>query len=340
MTGGKSYFLGGSMNSLLKNLLLGGSATALAVGAAYAQGAAAPADDIETINSSAGRLDLQGFTQPTPVTVIGIDTINRDAKVNLGDEIRELPQIRSGTSIQTGSNTGCVVQVNAGLDSVSLRNLGAQRNLVLFDHQRVTASSIQEGIVDLSLIPTGLVQRVDVVTGGASAAWGSDAVTGVINIVINKTYEGFKGNVTYSNSTEVSNPVYKASLAWGTSFLGGKGHIVAAADITHADEDLFSGDVWRSHAPNGRGFVYNSAYCNAITYPTGKTTGGTCSSINAGQPALIYAYNLGNTQTVTGGLIANNTAGVTGAPVAAGGLKGTMFVGDNGDPQRFNYGTL
>ncbi|MBV9548510.1 MAG: TonB-dependent receptor plug domain-containing protein, partial [Alphaproteobacteria bacterium] len=155
------------MNNLLKNLLLGGSATALTVGAAftsaYAQGnapAPAPADDIETVNSSAGRLDLQGFTQPTPVTVIGIDTINRDAKINIGDEIRELPQIRGGTSIQTGSNVGCVVQVNAGLDSVALRNLGANRNLVLFDHQRVTSSTIQEGIVDISLIPSALVQRV------------------------------------------------------------------------------------------------------------------------------------------------------------------------------------
>src|SRR3569833_940834 len=108
------------MNNLMKNLLLGGSATALTIGAsltaAYAQATApaptAPADDIETVNSSAGRINLQGFAQPTPVTVIGIETLNRDAKVNIGDEIRELPQIRGGNSIQTGSNTGCVVQVN------------------------------------------------------------------------------------------------------------------------------------------------------------------------------------------------------------------------------------
>ena len=313
------------MNSLLKNLLLGGSATALAFGASYsaanAQPAAGSADDIETVNSSAGRLDLQGFTQPTPVTVIGIDTLNRDAKVNIGDEIRELPQIRGGTSIQTGSNVGCVVQVDAGVDTVALRNLGAQRNLVLFDHQRVSSSTIQEGFVDLSLIPSGLVQRVDVVTGGASAAWGSDAVTGVINIVINKTYEGFKGSVTYSDSTEVSNPVYKASLAWGTSFLGGKGHIVAAADITKADADLFQGDVWRSHAPNGRGFVYNSAYCaGTIVYAGTATTGGTCSSVAAGQPALVQGfYSLGSTQTVEGGLVNSNTNGVAGSPIAASG---------------------
>ncbi|MBV9550158.1 MAG: TonB-dependent receptor [Alphaproteobacteria bacterium] len=209
----------------------------------------------------------------------------------------------------------------------------------------------QDGQVDLSLIPSGLVQRVDVVTGGASAAWGSDAVTGVINIVINKTYEGFKGNVTYSNSTEVSNPVYKLSAAWGTSFMGGKGHIVAAVDITHADADLFAGDVWRSHTPNGRGLVYNSAYCaGAIVYASG-TTNGTCSSVAVGQPALIYAYGLGNTQTVEGGLIASNTNGTAGSPIANAGnasgvapggnyLKGVYFQADNKNPVQFNYGTL
>ena len=336
--------------SLLQSLLMGSSVLSLTLGAsftpAYAQGGAsavAAPDNIETVNSSAGRLDLQGFTQPTPVTVIGIETLNRDAKVNIGDEIRELPQIRSGASIQNGSNTGCVVQVNAGVDTVALRNLGAQRNLVLFDHQRVSPSTIQDGQVDLSLIPSSLVQRVDVVTGGASAAWGSDAVTGVINIVINKTYEGFKGSATYSNSTEVGNPVYKASVAWGTSFLGGKGHIVAAADITHADADVMGGDVWRSHGPDGRGFVYNSAYCSTIVYAGTATTGGTCSSINAGQPALIYAFGTGgSTQSVVGGLVQTNTSGVTGAAIGTNTtyLKGTMFVGSGSAPERFNYGTL
>jgi len=333
------------MNSLLKNLLLGGSATALAVGAAYAQGATAPAptDDIETVNSSAGRVNLEGFSQPTPVTVIGIDVLNRDAKTNIGDEIRELPQIRGGTSITTGSNTGCVVQVDAGLDSVALRNLGAQRNLVLFDHQRVSASAIQEGIVDLSLIPTGLVQRIDVVTGGASAAWGSDAVTGVINIVINKTYEGFKGSATYSQSTEVNLPIYKASLTWGTSFLGGKGHIVASADITHDDQDYFQGNVWASHAPNGKGFVYNSAYCSSIVYAGTATTGGTCASVNAGQPVQVYAFGTGGSvQSTVGGLVQSNTSGTAGSAIGTNQsyLKGTMFVGSGSTPSQFNYGTM
>jgi outer membrane receptor protein involved in Fe transport len=332
------------MNNLLKQLLLGGSATALVAGASFtaalAQENNSGALDIETVNSSASRIDLKGFEAPTPVTVIGVDTLNRDAKVQIGDEIRELPQIRGGNSITTGSFSGNLAQVNAGVDTVSIRGLGAQRNLVLFDHQRVVSSTVQDGYVDLSLIPSGVTQRVDVVTGGASAAWGSDAVTGVVNIVINKTFEGFKGSVTYSNSTEVSKPVYRASMAWGTAFLGGKGHTVLAADWTMDSDPLFAGEQWQAHQPNGRAFVYNPAYCSNIVYPGGGSSGGSCASVNPGQPLQIYAYGTGQTRYVQGGLVNGNSGGVAGAPIAANALKGTMFVGNEDTPTLFNYGTL
>ena len=75
---------------------------------------------------------------------------------------------------------------------LNLRNLGTIRTLVLFDGQRVVASDISGG-VDLGAFPSALVQRVDVVTGGASAAWGSDAVAGVVNFVLNKNFTGTEG---------------------------------------------------------------------------------------------------------------------------------------------------
>jgi len=295
--------------------------------------------DVETVTSSASRIDLKGFEAPTPVTVIGVDTLNRDAKVNIGDEIRELPQIRGGNSITTGSSSGNLSQVNAGADTVSIRGLGSSRNLVLFDHQRVGSANVQDGTVDISLIPSGLTQRVDVVTGGASAAWGSDAVTGVVNIVLNKTFEGFKGSVNYTNSTLVEDPTYKASFAWGTSFLGGKGHLVAAADFTLANTPIFPGDVARNNNDRGRSFVYNSAYCAAITYPAGKTTGGTCSTVT-GAPLNVYAYGTGTTQSVQGGLVTGSTAGAAGSAATTNSFKGTMFEGPDATPAAFNYGTL
>jgi outer membrane receptor protein involved in Fe transport len=330
------------MNNLLKQLLLGGSATALLAGGALAQNAGEL--DVETVQSSVSRIDLKGFEAPTPVTVIGIEQINRDAKVQLGDQIRELPQIRGGTAITSGSGTNNLVNVNAGADTVSIRGMGAQRNLVLFDRQRVVISNIQDGTVDLALIPSGLTQRVDVVTGGASAVWGSDAVTGVINIVLNKTFQGFKGSFTYSNNTEIENSAYRASLAWGTSFLGGKGHIVAAADWNISNQTLFPGDLMRRGVTrnDGRGLVYNPAYCSSANIrPTGAPgSTSTCSSPNAGQPLLTYAYGVGSTTAVQGGLVTGNTGGTAGSGLASGGLKGTMFVGSDADPQQFYYGTV
>jgi iron complex outermembrane receptor protein len=172
----------------LKQFLLGGSATALVAAASFSAAFAQDnsALDIEEISSSASRIDLKGFEAPTPVSVVGIEQINRDAKVQIGDQIRELPQVRGGQGINSGSNSRNVAQANAAIDTVSIRNLGANRNLVLIDRQRVVASSVQAGEVDIAMIPSSVVQRVDVVTGGASSAWGSDAVTGVINLVITR----------------------------------------------------------------------------------------------------------------------------------------------------------
>jgi outer membrane receptor protein involved in Fe transport len=328
------------MNTLLKKLMLGGSATALVAGASFLPALAQDtALDIETIQSSVSRIDLKGFEAPTPVTVVGIEQLNRDAKIQLGEQIRELPQVRGGTAISAGSGSNNLAQVNAGADTVSIRGLGASRNLVLFDRQRVVTSNIQDGTVDLSLIPSGLTQRVDVVTGGASAAWGSDAVTGVINIVINKTFEGFKGNVTYADNGKVSNPTYRASLAWGTSFLGGRAHLVAAADFVRSQEGVFNGEVNQAYGNNGQAFVYNSAYCNTVAFPSATaTSGGTCASLS-GQPLLVYAYGVGNNQNTVGGLINSTSAGTAGSGLTTTGLKGTMFVGEEATPTQFNYGT-
>jgi outer membrane receptor protein involved in Fe transport len=337
----------------IRKLLLGGSATAAIAAASFsaalAQTAAAPAqaaDTIETISSSASRLELKGFDQPTPVSVIGLESINRDAKVEIGDEIRELPQIRGGNAINSGSNSRNVAQGDTAIDTLSLRNLGANRNLVLFDRQRIVSSTIQVTQVDLATIPQSVISRVDVVTGGASAAWGSDAVTGVINLVINKNFEGMKGSLSYSNNTEVTHQIYKADAAWGTSFLGGKGHMLMAGTWTVSNDVVFRGQL-----PNdGRAFVYNSAYCAAggVTYPVATpTSGGTCAS-PTGAPLLTYAYDTGSATITGGGLINSNTAGVAGSGLAASttssvpntGLRGTMLVGSPVATAPFSYGTV
>src|SRR5207253_9158948 len=113
----------------------------------------------------------------------------------------------------------------------NLRGLGTQRNLIMIDGERVIPTSSQ-GVVDISQFPSLLLQRVDVVTGGASASWGSDAVSGVVNFIFDKKFEGFKANINGGITTYADNPQAQVQFAAGTSFLGGRGHVVVSGEFT------------------------------------------------------------------------------------------------------------
>ena len=119
------------MENLCKKLMLGGSMAAMVAAittTAQAQEGAAP----ESVTVSASRIQIQGYEAPTPVTVIGVEQLNRDAKVDIGDAIRELPAVGGrGDSPGNGSHSGNASQGDAGLDTVDLRGLGVVRTLVL-----------------------------------------------------------------------------------------------------------------------------------------------------------------------------------------------------------------
>ncbi len=280
---------------------------------------AALAQDVESVEVSASRISLPGFQAPTPVTQLGADKIERDAKLDIGDLIRELPSIGPSQSLNNGVGSTNVSQGDAGLDTISLRNLGISRTLILFDGQRVVSSNLLGGGVDLATLPVTLVKRVDVVTGGASAAWGSDAVAGVVNLVLDKDFEGLKANLDLSDGTQIQHRKVGAEVAWGTSFDGGRGHFILSGNYTASPDAIFIGQArwWR-----GTSLVRNPGY----------TVGGS-------QPLFIHQDHVGNIQVTQGGLINGNTAGGTGSTLAANALRGIQFTG-NGTPTAFNYGTV
>ncbi|HBK46019.1 MAG TPA: outer membrane receptor protein, partial [Xanthomonadaceae bacterium] len=193
-------------------------------------GSAATGDDskeavsLDTVRVSSSRIDRPGFDAPTPTTQITAEELAVVSHPNIAAALNELPQFRATTSAQTtGTNT------SAGQAPLDLRGLGINRTLVLLDGRRFASDN------DLNAIPQILVKSVDVVTGGASAAWGSGAVGGVVNIAMDGDFTGTKfethfGRSTYSDANERA---YGA--AFGTDVADGRGHFVAGAEYVNND---------------------------------------------------------------------------------------------------------
>ena len=274
---------------------------------------------VEAVTVTGSRISIEGYQQPTPVTVINLQQMQRDSYVNIDQSLVQLPSV--GVSATPGNGVGAanLSQADAGLSTVNLRSLGVNRTLVLFDGQRVGSSNLLEGGVDLNLLPSQLVSRVDVVTGGASAAYGSDAVAGVVNLILNRRFTGWKASVTYGDSTSVQNRETKIGATYGADFDGGRGHFIISGDHTWSNDAVFQGQMsW-----------YNNA--QLVQNPAATATNG--------QPWYVPARNTGMAQFTQGGLITGNTAGGTGSPITANSLVGTQFAA-NGTPAAFNFGTV
>ena len=273
--------------------LAGGAAIlALSAGAAMAQ------EGVEQVVVSSTRLQSAGFDAPTPTTVVSAADLEQQAKPNVFDAITQLPALQGSTG--EGYNTGSTTTGLIGLSSLGLRGLSPLRTLTLLDSQRVVGGNFN-GAVDVSQMPQMLIQRVDVVTGGASASWGSDAVAGVINFVTDKKFEGFKTNAQagLSNYGDVGNVLFQ--FAAGTRFLGGKGHFEVAGEYNYNDGLLPRYPVAQQHTaqPNigGRTLARQSGTAS-YGADTGQSGGPP-----AGQPRTFYFNVVQGTQTAAYGLI-------------------------------------
>ena len=204
-------------------------------------------EGVEQVVVSSTRLQAAGFDAPTPTTVVSAADLQAAAKPNVFDAITELPQLQGSTGV--GYNTGSTTTGLIGLSALGLRGLSPLRTLVLLDSERVVGGNFN-GVVDVSQMPQMLIQRVDVVTGGASASWGSDAVAGVINFVTDKKFEGFKMNAQAGLSTygDAGNMLFQAAA--GSSFAGGRGHFEVATEYSYNDGLLPRYPVAQQHSAN------------------------------------------------------------------------------------------
>jgi outer membrane receptor protein involved in Fe transport len=184
-----------------------------------------PEDDVARMSRvvvSGSRVIANGYEAPTPVTT----TTNAELKAVspiLTDALRQLPQLSGSSSAAVATHTQGAGPGNT--TAANLRDLGPERTLVLLDGRR-TAPSMATGTADMALFPSGLVEKVDIVTGGASAAYGSGAVSGVVNYVLNTDFEGVQAEVRGGISGQNDAGSYGFDLTGGKSFNAGKGHVV------------------------------------------------------------------------------------------------------------------
>lgn len=188
-------------------------------------------DTIVVTGSLIPRADLQATT---PVTVVGSEDLTLSNTVNNEEFLNTLPQTIPGFD-QTSNNPGL------GEATVDLRGLGSARTLVLVNGRRYVSSNQNPGVVDLNTIPASLVDRIEIVTGGASATYGSDAVAGVVNFIMKDDFEGIQLDTSFEFTEELDGEIFDTSLTVGSNFDNGRGNVTFFGSYTNR-EAVFQGD--------------------------------------------------------------------------------------------------
>lgn len=210
---------------VIAGLLAGTSAVLVAHGAAAQE--AATDETAAPITVTGTRIVRDGYTAPSPITVASTEELAKSTPTNLPDALNKLPQFQLSSSPSRSVHN--FVNTASHGNILNLRGIGGNRTLILFDGLRVPPTTFR-GDVDTDVLPSGLVQRVEVVTAGASAAYGSDAIAGVVNFVLNKKFTGLTASAQYGISQQGDNPSYKLAAAGGFDVLGDRGHVLLSAE--------------------------------------------------------------------------------------------------------------
>ncbi len=264
---------------------------AVATGAQAQQAAQEPAAAVDEIVVTGSRVVRDGYEAPTPVSVMSADELNAMSTNNIADAVSALPAFSN--SVTPRNSTANLSSGAAGVNQLNLRGIGTNRTLILLDGRRVINSSLtaDNSAPDINSFPSSLVQRVDVVTGGASAAYGSDALTGVVNFVIDREFTGIKGEVQGGMTKYRDDKNYNAALTFGMPFAGGRGHLLLAGEVGHNDGISGTPRPWNE---SNAAFMVNPAW-----HPTTNPT----------VPQYMVGRNFGLSAATPGGVITASGAG-------------------------------
>lgn len=265
------------MNS--KRYLYAASSLALAAylfvpALAQAQAAQATGDnaEVETIVVTGSRLASRGFSAPTPVSVVDSEEFKQSGAVNVEQVLNNAPQFLGSQNNGPTANT-----VPGGTATLNLRGFGAQRNLVLVNGRRFAIAGADQ-TTDINTIPASLIRQTEVVTGGSSAVYGSDAITGVVNFILRQDFQGVELNLQESWDSHTTTPTHNIDLTVGGNFADGRGNAVLS--VNYLDRGAISRGM-RGH------WAYDSLSDGCVTAASfSKSKAGTPFSPPAGQTCV------------------------------------------------------
>jgi outer membrane receptor protein involved in Fe transport len=253
-----------------------------------------PQDAVGAEENTQGEIVVTGtlinnpnLVSSSPVAVVAEDELELRQTNNVESVLRELP----GASANLGQN---VNNGSVGSARVDLRSLGANRNIVLLDGVRIVPSNFS-GVVDLNNIPVALIQRVDVLTGGASTTYGADAVSGVVNFITQRDFAGVELDVTNQITERGDGHTFRADLTLGANFDDGRGNAVFGLGYQESDPVFFGDrDIAQFTVGSATGVASGDSSTSVPTSFTGLTGLATQAQLNTAGTALVTQYNLFN----------------------------------------------
>ncbi|MCZ8166009.1 TonB-dependent receptor [Silanimonas sp.] len=185
---------------------------------------------LDVVQVTGTRLSSPGIVASSPITEVTAEELEIKQVVAIEDFLRELPALVP--AIGPGTNNG-----SGGGATIDLRGLGANRTLVLVNGRRLTPFDLA-GVVDTNAIPVALIERVEIISGGASAVYGADAVSGVVNFILKRDYEGAEISAQWGQSADKDGDRQRIDVTVGGNFAEGRGNAVLSVGHTDTDEVL------------------------------------------------------------------------------------------------------
>jgi outer membrane receptor protein involved in Fe transport len=224
-----------SMKTILRTALLGSVATAAFLVIPNAASAAEAAGvDVGEIVVTGSRIRRDTFSSPSPLAVVSAESIRESGQISVGDLLLEQPNINPATNGQNSSGTLFL----AGQVRADIRGLGPVRTLVLMDGRRLPFSDASSPAVDLNTIPSLQIERIETITGGASAVYGSEAISGVVNFIMKKEQDGLEIDLQGGISEEGDAETGRYGFNWGKKFLDGKLSVLVGGEYANEDKAM------------------------------------------------------------------------------------------------------